>query len=123
MRDLKRNQRSFWYSRYSSKEPVFKNGFKTGQYTSGYTKPVKAEACISPATGDSDVEMFGTDIQYDRVISSVQSLPIDEFSRLWIEADPTTGAEFDYKVKRVAKGLNQHLWAIERVVRNGQKTN
>lgn len=123
MRDLKRNQTSFWYSLYSSKEPVLKNGFKTGQYKSGYTEPVKAMACISPATGDSAVEMFGTDIQYDRVISSVQSLPIDEFSRLWVEADPSTGAEYDYKVKRVAKGLNQNLWAIEKVVRNGYETN
>lgn len=120
MRDLHRNQVPFWYSLYSSKEPVLKDGFKTGQYKEGYTEPVKAYARISSATGESEAEMFGADIKYDKIISSVQNLPIDEYSRLWIDTDPTTGAGHDYKVKRVAKGLDQHLWAIEKVTGNGR---
>ena len=119
MRNLKRNQVTFWYSLYSAKEPVLKNGFKTGQYKKGYSEPVKAEASISSATGGSDVKLFGTAVTYDRVISSVELLPIDEYSRIWIDNDPTAGEPHDYKVKRVAKGLAQHLWAIERVVQNG----
>lgn len=118
MRDLARNQIIFWYSLYLGKEPVLKNGFETGQYTDAYTDPVAVKARISSATGENEVEMFGTAIQYDRVISSVQNLPIDEYSRLWIDSDPSEGADYDYRVKRVAKGLNQHLWAIEKVVKN-----
>lgn len=119
MRNLKRNQVTFWYSLYVRKDPILKNGFKTGQYKEGYTEPVRAEASISSAKGGSEVELFGTAVSYDRVISSVEPLPIDEYSRIWIDADPTAGQPHDYKVKRVANGLNQHLWAIERVVQNG----
>ena len=120
MRDLVRNQIPFWYALYVGKEPVLKDGFETGQYKEIYAAPERAVARISSATGESDVEMFGAAVQYDRVISTVQNLPIDEYSRLWVDADPAT-EPFDYKVKRVAKGLNHHLWAIERVVRDGNK--
>lgn len=116
MRDLRRNQVPFWYSLYIEKEPVLVDGFETGQYQPIYSDPVEAKARISSATGESEAEMFGADVQYDRVISTVQNLPIDEFSRIWIDADPTTGAAHDYVVKRVAKGLTQNLWAIAKVV-------
>ena len=119
MRDLIRNQVPFWYSLYLGKEPVLVDGFETGQYKERYSEPVRGMARISSVTGESEAEMFGASVQYDRLISTVQNLPIDEYSRLWVDSDPATGAEFDYKVKRVSKGLNQHLWAIEKVVRNG----
>lgn len=123
MRDARRNQVYFWYSRYLGKEPVLKNGFETGQNRERYSKPTQARARISSATGESEVELFGASVRYDRIISTVQNLPIDEYSRLWIDCDPATGAGPDYRVKRVAKGLNQHLWAIEKVVSNGNQTN
>ena len=116
MRDLKRNQVSFWYSLYVGKEPVLEDGFETGQYEEVYTDPERAWARISSATGETEVDLFGASVQYDRVISTVRPLPIDEYSRLWVDTDPNKGEEFDYKVKRVAKGLNQHLWAIAKVV-------
>lgn len=121
MRDLRRNQVTFWYSSYAEKQPVLDdNGFETGQYVEVYSTPVQGLARISSATGESDIELFGTAIQYDRVISTVQDLPINEYSRLWVDTVPNEKADnFDYKVKRVAKGLTQHLWAIEKVVRNG----
>ncbi len=120
MRNLKRNQVTFWYSRYLGKEEVLKDGFKTGQYKESYSEPVQAEASISSAAGGSDVELFGTSVQYDRIISTVEDLPIDEYSRIWVDTVPNGQADnFDYKVKRVAKGLCQHLWAIQKVVRNG----
>lgn len=119
MRNLKRNQIPFWYSLYEGKEDVLKDGFKTGQKKEIYSEPVQTMASIASATGSSDVELFGTSVQYDRIISTVEELPLDEYSRIWIDADPTAGEAHDYKVKRVAKGLCQHLWAVEKVVQNG----
>lgn len=116
MRDLRRNQTPFWYSLYLRKDPVLESGFETGQYEAVYSDPVLARAYISSASGESEAEMFGADVQYDRVISTVQDLPINEFSRLWVDADPATGAAHDYVVKRVACGLTQNLWAIAKVV-------
>lgn len=124
MRDALRNQSKFWYSLYQGKEPVLKNGFDTGQTREKYSEPIQASARISSATGESEVELFGASVKYDRIISTVQNLPIDEYSRLWIDCEPDEKRQnFDYKVKRVAKGLNQHLWAIEKVVSNGNQTN
>ena len=122
MRDLIRNQVEFWYSVYLDKEPVLKNGFETGQYREVYSEPIRARARISSAKGETDSEIFGTSVKYDRVISSVRDFPINEFSRLWIDVAPSTGAKPDYAVKRVAKGLDQNLWAIERVTRNADET-
>lgn len=120
MRNLKRNQVTFWYSLYEGKEDILKDGFKTGQKKETYSAPVQAEASISSATGGSDVELFGTSVQYDRIISTVEPLPINEFSRIWVDTIPNEKADnYDYKVKRVAKGLCQHLWAIEKVVGHG----
>lgn len=116
MRDCLRNQVEFWYSTFIKKEPILKDGFETGQYESVYSDPVKAKARITSATGESDAELFGADVRYDRVISTVQNLPIDEYSRLWIEKSPERYDDHDYVVKRVAKGLNQNLWAIAKVV-------
>lgn len=116
MRDLRRNQVPFWYSLYVGKEDVLKDGCKTGQKREIYTTPFRAEARISNTTGESDAEMFGANLQYDRVISTVQDLPINEYSRIWVDADPETGAKHDYVVKRVARGLTQNLWAIAKVV-------
>lgn len=120
MRNLIRNQVPFWYSLYLGKEDVLKDGFKTGQNKENYSEPVQALASISSAKGGSEVELFGTSVQYDRVISSVEDLPLDEYSRIWIDTAPNEKADnYDYKVKRVAKGLSQHLWAIEKVVGHG----
>lgn len=118
MRDLKKNQREVWHSRYEGKQPILKNGFETGQYKETYAQPVPVRVSISPATGASETEFFGASVQYDRVLSTVNDLPIDEYSRLWVDAIPNEKADnYDYIVKRVAKGLNQNLWAIARVVR------
>lgn len=117
MRDCLRNQVSFWYALYVKKEPVLKDGKETGQYKEVYADPVQAKARISSPTGESGSELFGAAVRYDKLITTVQNLPINEYSRLWIDSDPTAGAQHDYIVKRVAKGLNQHLWAIERVIR------
>lgn len=120
MRNLKRNQVTFWYSLFQKEEEVLKDGFKTGQTKAIYSEPIQAEASISSATGGSDVELFGTSVQYDRIISTVEDLPIDEYSRIWVDTVPNAQADnFDYKVKRVAKGLCQHLWAIQKVVGHG----
>lgn len=119
MRDCQRNLISFWYAPYLRKEPVTVNGSETGQYREIYGDPIAAKAPISNCVGAADMELFGTALQYDRVITTVQDLPgLNEYSKVWIETDPDGGKALpDYRVKRTAKGLNQNLWAIQREVR------
>ena len=60
------------------------------------------------------------------MISTVQDLPIDEYSRLFIDVVPvlnedgTTDTKPDYKVKKVAKGIYQKVWAIQRIEGYGE---
>ena len=91
------------------------NPLETGQYREVYSTPIIARAHITASTGPTDIEAFGSSIQYDRVICTVNRLGLTEQSRLWIEHSPSSGVP-DYKVKRVAEGLNQNLYAIERIV-------
>ena len=55
------------------------------------------------------------------MISTVQNLPIDEHTMLFIDVTPVidgngaTETPPDYSVVKVAKGLHQNVWAIKRV--------
>lgn len=125
MKCLKRNKRRFWYCLYDSEvEQTDADGNYTGETAVGYNNPVACWANISPATGQSNQEMFGNLTDYDRVIVSDDlSLPIDENSVLFIDSTPTTGAGeygYDYIVRRVAKSLNSVAIAVRKVEVTGQ---
>ena len=86
-----------------------------------YGDPVTAYANISPATGRESSELFGAEIDYDKVlILDDPNLPIDEHSILFIDkayaVDAETGVPiYDYVVKRIAKSLNHTAVAVKRV--------
>lgn len=118
MRTLKRNKRRFYYCLYGTEvELTDGDGFYTGETAIGYGAPVECWANISPATGQSNTEMFGNLTDYDRVIvTDDMNLPIDENTVLFIDKTPTNGADgYDYIVRRVAKSLNSIAIAIRKV--------
>lgn len=138
MRDLKRNQRKLYYATFIEKQPIYKkddNGnvvyldgepVETGQYTNGYSNPKELEISTSANKGSSEIDLFGTSLQYDRTLSTTNiDLDIDEYSVLWVDCKPvikedgTTDTPFDYKVKKVAPSLNQLVIAISKVRENG----
>lgn len=115
MRSLARNKKSFYYALYTGKSEVTDGyGRKTGQYTMTYSTPVLFKANIAPATGVSDLEMFGQNTNYSHVIStSDMTCPIDETSHLWIGV-PTTDP-YNFVVVRKAESLNCISYAIREV--------
>lgn len=120
--DLKENQRDFYYQTYKESEEEYdEDGYLTGEESSSYSNPIKASAMISENTSEVTDTPFGRDLVYDKMISTVQDLPIDEYSKLFIDvvpvikADGSTETEPDYIVKKVAKGLYQKVWAIQKV--------
>lgn len=122
MFDLAENQREFYYQTYNGEvESVDDEGYLTGEPVASYSNPIKAKAMISENTSDSIISPFGKDLVYDKMISTVQDLPIDEYSRLFIDIVPvikedgSTDTEPDYIVKRVSKGIYQRVWAIQKV--------
>lgn len=122
MFDLAENQREFYYQTYNGKvDELDEDGYMVGEPIISYSNPIKAKAMISENTSDSIISPFGKDLVYDKMISTVQDLPIDEYSRLFIDVVPvikedgSTDTEPDYIVKRVSKGIYQRVWAIQKV--------
>ena len=122
LKDLRINQVPFYYQHYLGKvDEVDEDGNLTGDTIDHYDNPVKKYARISPNAGDAVSSPFGADLKYDRQISTVQRLPIDEQTKLFIDIVPvinddgSTDTEPDYKVVGVANDLQQNVWAIRRI--------
>ena len=123
MRTLERNKVSFYYATYlGDTEIIDAKGLHTGEKATSFSlwKPYKAN--ISPAKGESVAQLFGNDIQYDRVIViGDPKFEIDENTVLAIDIEPNTRTKvtdkpiFDYVVTRVARSLNSVSYAIAKV--------
>ena len=120
--DLKANQVPFYYQLFQGEvELRDEDGYLTGEKEISYSKPDKAYARISPNTNEVTNTPFGIDCVYDKMISTVQDLPIDEFSRLFVDVIPEvddTGMvtnNYDYEVVAVAKDMHQKMWAIRKI--------
>ena len=121
MRTVQRNKRGLWYALYQGEtELTDADGNYTGETAVTYSPPVQIRANVSPATGQSDLEMFGNLTDYDRVIVTDEvDIPINENSVLFVDTVPIISAEglsgFDYMVRRVAKSFNSVSIAIKKV--------
>lgn len=131
MRCLNRNKVDFFYALYEGREAVVDNsGRFTGEYRVKYGDPIHGRVNISAAKGETLMRQFGEDESYDKiVVADIGSFPIDEFSRLWVDVLPVLNDEgalkrdetggiitpYDYEVKKVAKSINNVLFAISKV--------
>lgn len=120
--DLPMNQVPFYYQTYEGEIPVLdEDGYETGETEKKYSNPVPVKARVSPNSGNAKESPFGADIVYDKAISTVQHLPIDEYSRLFIEVVPeldgdgSTKTEPDYKCVCVKHDLHRSVWAIRKI--------
>jgi hypothetical protein len=139
MRTLNRNKVEFYYALYEGKEPVtivdeWGNTIQTGEYQVIHGNPIQSAANISPAKGETQMQQFGEDDSYDKVIVVDKDAPtLDEFSWLWIDTMPKLNNDgslevdeygniitpHDYDIKRVAKSINSVSYAISKVNVNG----
>lgn len=130
MRNLKKNQRKMYYALFDKMvQQVDENGDETGDPAKHYTAPVKFKASLSSGNGSAQKEVFGTDVDFTRSISTTElNLPITETSLVWYEtapvlledgsADPDSA---DYEVAAPpADGLNVLVIALKARAKNGQ---
>ena len=123
MRTRQRTAQTFYYRLYSGKTEIVDDyGNSLGEYAVQYAAPVECRANISPATGESAIEPFGSLDNYDKVIQTCDMrIPIDENSVLYIDKSPvyseTTGEwnAHDYVVKRIARSVNTVRIAVSKV--------
>ncbi len=120
MRTLKRNQQAFHYYPYrDTVDAVDENGDLTGEKVLRYLPPVKCYGNISAGQGEKQIELFGTNVPYERVIILDRMCPIDENSILCIDIQPKPYDKdktpvHDYVVKAVAKSLNVFAIAVSK---------
>ena len=129
MRNLTRNKSSISYLNYVGVERTRDvNNNLTGEKQVVYTKAKTIKAHVSGARGSSMLEVFGTDISYDKSIlltkQEFADSGITENSVFFIDVEPSykNGTPlYDYRVKRIAETINEVLIAIEKVSQNGNK--
>lgn len=117
MKCLKRNKQVFYFANFKDIEPIIDEyGNETGEYRVVRGKPEECWGNISYAKGSSEAQMFGTNVDYDKVI--VIDKPYPEFTEdtvLWVDISPSGDRPHDYLVKRIARSLNSLSLAISRV--------
>lgn len=135
MRCMNRNKVKFHYALYEGRLPILnEQGRLTGQYTVLYRNPVEDFANVSAAKGEIQMQQFGENESYDRVmVMDVNATSIDEYSILWVDVVPELNEDgslakdergevitpHDYVVKKVAKSLNSVSIAISKVTVRG----
>jgi len=129
MRNLERNKQPISFLNYLGTEDLLDSkGFLTGEKKVKYTPSKQIKAHVSGAKGSSMIEVFGTDIAYDKIIlltkKEVADYGITENTVFFIDVQPAyeNGVPlYDYRVKRIATTINEVLIAIVKVGQNANK--
>ena len=121
MKCLERNKTEIYYALYERDESrTDEYGNASGERRVIYSESVKIKANVSPATGVSQVEQFGRDMKYDKVIVLDDvNCPIDENTVFFIDKEPSYDSDgnplFDYIVKKIARSINSVSIAVSKV--------
>lgn len=122
MKTLERNKQTFYYATYIGQTERMDGELHTFENDPSYGEWVAFSANISPARGESSADVFGADVNYDRVIVTDDLLcPIDEYTVLAIDIAPNTRKAttdlpiYDYIVTKKAKSLNFIQYAVAKV--------
>ncbi len=113
MRDLRRNKQKIWVSLRNISTDTDEWGNTEDVKT--YGEPVEMELSVSGNKGEASQQGFGTDLQYDREMSTCDlTCPIDEYSHLWLDGRSPEETH-NYIVKAVSKTINAIRYAFEKV--------
>ena len=113
MRDLRRNKQQIFVSllNVSADQDEWGNTIDV----KSYGEPFAMSISISANKGEASAQAFGTDLNYDREMSTHDmNCPIDEYSHLWLDGRNTEETH-NYVVKAVSKSLNCIRYAIKKV--------
>lgn len=117
MRDLKRNQRPFYYATITGTEPIYDEyGNDTLETRTVWGNPVLLKANISANIGEEAVELFGSQTEYSRTVC-MAVCPLTEGDKIWFGISPDL--EHNYTVAKVADSKNGFLVALREVSQRG----
>jgi len=114
MRTLELNKTPLWLVNPTDKEPVLDDdGFETGEFTIGYSTPIKIGLSLYPANGKVKDEIFGKDAKCDKIAVSTNVI-LDKNSLLF-EQEPLGNFDttFTYRVTMINESLNGYSYGLE----------
>lgn len=108
MRSLMRNRRAINYKNYLRTEyQEDASGRKTGQKIVVYSDVKTVYGTVSAPTGSTNLQMFGTDENYDKtIVLDKTDIDIAENSVVWLDKPYVEGEAHDYTVRRIVKNRN-----------------
>lgn len=124
MRNLMINKSLVNYLNYKGQVAVEDENHKlTGEKTIEYSTLKKIYAHVSSAVGSSQVDSFGTEINYDKTIlltrDEFEETQINENSVFFLDKKPEFNKDnaplYDYHVVRIAKTINEVVIAVKKV--------
>ena len=117
MRDLRRNQRTFYYATVVGTETILDEyGNDTLETHTVWSEPILSKANISANVGAEVVEVFGAHTEYNRTISMTKC-PLTEGDKVWFGVE--LSAENNYTVAKIADSKNGFLVALREVSPRG----
>ena len=111
MRLRERNKQRFFYATRSTSSTQTDS---MGNPLVIYSEPIEFRANIRQPSGTTIDDYFGGLLEYDRVITTDLSCPIDENCVLWIDNNGV--GSFDYIVARIADSINYKVIAVKKVL-------
>lgn len=116
MRSLLKNQQPVFYKLFEGEQEIVDQyGNATGSYAPIYGEIRSAMLSVSPNKGSTEVEQFGTLLNYDRTMTTADiTVPIDENTVLWLDGADTNGP-WNYVVTKRAPWKNSIQFAVSRV--------
>lgn len=126
MKGLRRNKKKLYYALYIGRNSIVdEDGNDTGEYEKMYDDPVEIMANLSASKGTVSEDVFGAELDYTRSLSTCDELPINEYSLIWHETEPSYRKDgyvdestADYSVVQVAKSLNATVYALKKRAKN-----
>lgn len=124
MRNLKINEKTLYVLNFNGTVEVRDEfGNLTSETVNSYSDPIEFKASVSGARGSSQIEIFGSEINYDKTIVLSKKrygcLGMDENSVLFVGKKPSYDAnyfpEYNYRVERIAESVNEVAIAISKV--------
>jgi len=78
-----------YYANYVEKIPVIEFGNETSEWVLVYSEPIKRKLNISAGRGEAEIQMFGVNLDFSRVIGPDNiNTPINIHSIIWIGVEP-----------------------------------
>lgn len=114
LRFYKSDLQTFYYAKYEENAKIYdENNHFTGDRGPVYGPKRECKGTFSTATGSSNAQPFGNNIQYDYTVHVSGDIDIDESCRIWYK-NPIT-EDPDCVVVKVANARTFTIIAIRKV--------